>query len=408
MTEEPPPWQPPWVRASKAGWPVASSVLVAVAQTVGTSAAARHQAGRLPLDAFGYLLLLLGPALLVFRQRRPVAVVVGTTAVTVAYLFAGYPYGPVFISLVVAVCVAVQRGHRRAAWACAGAFYTAHLLISYVLPADWVRGPDSRPTGWQELGVAAWLLLVIAVAEILRFRAERIEAVRAAAEQAQRRRIDEERLRMARELHDILAHSISLIHVQAGVALELLDSRPEQARTALTTIKAASKEALGEVRQVLGTLRGPDAAAPRSPAPGLDRLDELAQQARQAGLAVAVRSRGTARPLPQGLDLTAFRIVQEALTNVIRHSAARSADVLLEWSPEGLAVQVEDPGPAGAGEPGGSGSGLIGMRERVSAAGGTLEAGPRAEGGFRVRAWLPTAAPGGPAPSGGPAGGEDA
>ncbi|MEV8096592.1 sensor histidine kinase [Kitasatospora sp. NPDC085879] len=401
MTDEPPPWQPPWVRAAKAGWPVASSVLVAVAQLAGTGAAARHQGGRLPLDALGYLLLLLGPAILLFRRRRPVAAVVGTTAVTVAYLVAGYPYGPVFLSLVVAFCTAVQLGHRRAAWACAGAFYAAHLLISFAVPQDWLRGPAAQPNGWQELGIAAWLLLVMAVAEILRFRSERMEAVRAAARQAQQRRVDEERLRMARELHDILAHSISLIHVQAGVALELLDTRPEQARTALTTIKAASKEALGEVRQVLGTLRGPDAAAPRSPAPGLDRLDELAEQARQAGLDVAVRHRGPAPALPPGLDLTAFRIVQEALTNVIRHSAARSAEVLLDRSADGLAVQIDDPGPAGAGEPAGSGSGLLGMRERVAAAGGTLEAGPRADGGFRVRAWLPTGGSGPQDPTGG-------
>ncbi|WP_407915463.1 sensor histidine kinase [Kitasatospora sp. NE20-6] len=392
MTDDDPadalPWRPPWVRAAKAGWPVASSVLVAVLQVAGTAAAARHQAGRVPLDALAYVLLLLGPALLVFRLRRPVAVVAGTTVVTVAYLLAGYAYGPVFVSLVVAVCSAVQQGHRRAAWAAAGAFYTAHLLTSFVLPDGWVRGTAGGLNGFQELGVAAWLLLVLAVAEILRFRRERMEAVRAAAEEARRRRADEERLRMARELHDILAHSISLIHLQAGVALELLDARPEQAREALTTIKAASKEALGEVRQVLGTLRGPDAAAPRSPAPGLARLDELVAQARQAGLAVTVRVEGRARRLPAGLDLTAFRVVQEAFTNIVRHSVARQADVLLRWTPDGLTVQIDDPGPAGRDEPGGSGSGLTGMRERLAAVGGTLEAGPQ-DGGFRVRAWLP-------------------
>lgn len=198
---------------------------------------------------------------------------------------------------------------------------------------------------------------------------------------------------MARELHDILAHSISLIHVQAGVALELIDDRPEQARAALVTIKAASKEALGEVRQVLGTLRGPGDVAPRRPAPGLTRLTELTEQAAHAGLTVTVRTVGEAREVPAGVGLAAFRVVQEALTNVIRHSAARRAEVLLDWTgPHTLTVRVDDPGPAAApeaGEPAGGGNGLAGMRERAAALGGTLTAGPR-EGGFRVQAFLPT------------------
>ncbi|MER8186754.1 histidine kinase [Kitasatospora sp. NPDC094015] len=393
MSDPQPPWQPPWVRAAKAGLPVALAVLVAVVQVAGTVAAGRHQPQRAPLDALGYLLLLAGPALLVLRRRHPAAVAVGTTAVTVVYLVAGYPYGPVFLSLVVAYAVAVQLGRRRVVWACAAVFYGVHLLIGHALPAAWLRAPGGAPNGWQELGVAAWLLLVLAGAEILRFRRERMAAVREAAAQAERRRVDEERLRMARELHDILAHSISLIHLQAGVALELMDSRPEQARSALVTIKGASKAALGEVRQVLGTLRDPAGAAPRDPAPGLDRLGELVDQAAHAGLTVTVRTTGTVRAAPVGLGLAAFRIAQEALTNVLRHSAARTAAITLGWRPDGLLVLVEDPGPAGAGEPGGSGTGLIGMRERATALGGTLTAGP-AGAGFRVEAWLPVAEPG--------------
>ncbi|MEV4614611.1 histidine kinase [Kitasatospora sp. NPDC049258] len=389
MSDPQPPWQPPWVRAAKAGRPVALAVLVAVAQVAGTVAAARHQPLRAPLDAFGYLLLLLGPALLVLRRRHPVAVAVATTLVALGYIVAGYPYGPVFLSLVVAYCVAVQLGHRRVVWVCAAAFYGAHLLLGHVLPGGWLRAPAGAPNGWQELGVAAWLLLVLAGAEILRFRRERMAAVREAAAEAERRRVDEERLRMARELHDILAHSISLIHLQAGVALELMDSRPEQARSALVTIKGASKAALGEVRQVLGTLRGPAGAAPRSPAPGLDRLGELVDQAARAGLGVSVRTTGTVREAPVGLGLAAFRIVQEALTNILRHSAARTAEVTLGWQPDGLRVRIEDPGPAGGGEAGGSGTGLVGMRERAAALGGTLASGP-AGAGFRVEAWLPT------------------
>ncbi|KIQ67165.1 hypothetical protein TR51_07485 [Kitasatospora griseola] len=383
------PWVPVWVRAGKAGWPVSAAVVATVVQVVGTSVAARHQSERVPLDAWGYLLLVLGPALLVLRVRYPAFTVSAVTAVTAAYLWAGYPYGPAFVALVVAFFSAVQRGRRRAAWIAAGGFYLLHLLVSYAVPASWLRAPGREAVGWQELGVTAWLLLIFVGAELARFRREQIAAVRAAEEEARARRSDEERLRMARELHDILAHSISLIHLQAGVALELLDARPEQARDALATIKATSKEALGEVRQVLGTLRTPGAAAPRTPAPGLERLDELVAQAGHAGLAVTVRTEGRAGPLGAGLGLAAFRIVQESLTNVLRHSTARTATVELSWEPDRLELTVTDPGPPGGGDAGGSGTGLIGMRERAAAFGGTVDAGPGGAGGWQVRARLP-------------------
>ncbi|MFE9428133.1 sensor histidine kinase [Kitasatospora sp. NPDC006697] len=393
-----PPWQPPWVRGGGRHRPVAVlAVLVAVVQVAGSFPAARHQVPpRHALDAFAVALLLAGPALLFLRRRRPGAVVAGTGAVLLVYLGAGYPYGPVFAGFAVAFVGAVLRGCRRAAWLSLGGVWLGHLLLALAVPAG--RLPGAGHGGWwQELGVTALALLLAAAAELLRFRHERIAARRAARAARAQQRADEERLRMARELHDILAHSISLIHLQAGVALELIDDRPEQARAALTTIKAASKEALGEVRQVLGTLRGPGAQAPRRPAPGLDRLPELAEQAAEAGLAVAVRTAGSARAVPPGAGLAALRIVQEALTNVIRHSAAREAEVLLDWSsPEGLTVRVTDPGPAGRPEPAdppGGGNGLPGMRERATALGGTLAAGPW-QGGFRVEAWLPVAGAG--------------
>ncbi|MFJ9440502.1 sensor histidine kinase [Kitasatospora sp. NPDC101235] len=390
--EEPPePWRPPWVRAAKAGYPLGVAAAVAVLQVVGSTFAAHNQHGRVPLDAFGYLLLLLGPALLVLRDRRPVAVVAGTSVVTAGYLAGGYPYGPAFVSWLIACCVAIGSGHRRAAWAGVGGVYLVHLLVTFVLPESWQRAAPPSGSIWpQELGLSAWLLLVMAGGELVRFRRERIAAHRAYRQQLEERRANEERLRMARELHDILAHSLSLINIQAGVALALLDRRPEEARGALVTIKSTSKEALGEVRQVLATLRGPG-AAPRGPAPGLDRLDELTEQADRVGLEAEVQERGERRELSATVDLAAFRIVQEALTNVVRHSAARQAVVVLDWSdPAVLVVRVEDPGPAVLGDAGGSGSGLVGMRERVAAFGGTITAGPLPDGGFRVRAELPT------------------
>jgi signal transduction histidine kinase len=203
-----------------------------------------------------------------------------------------------------------------------------------------------------------------------------------------RRRAGEERMRIARELHDVLAHNISLINVQAGVALHLMDEQPGQSRSALEAIKQASNDALHELRSVLDILRqGGD--APRSPTSGLDSLDGLVANAAAAGLEVRIRVEGTPRALPAGVDLAAFRIVQEALTNVTRHAGPATATVLVAYGDDGLTVQVDDDGK-GVGSAGGrSGNGIRGMRERAAALGGELFTGPRAGGGFRVSAHLP-------------------
>ncbi|MER7507995.1 sensor histidine kinase [Streptomyces lavendulae] len=387
-----PPWRR-WAEGAGRGPGLRSALLVAVLAQVGSAWAAQAQSGRMPLDVWARILLLLGPALLVVRHRYPVAVVYGVSAVTLVYLGAGYPYGPVFISLAVACFAAVISGHRGAAWGAVALLWTGRLLIGHWL-YRWLPPPGDGPAPWtQELGVTAWVLAMLAVFELVRVRREQWSRERSERAAAARRRADEERLRIAREIHDVLAHSISVINVQAGVGLALLDTDPEQARTALTTIKAASKEALGEVRQVLDTLRAPG-AAPRAPAPGLDRLPELLEQAEAAGLTVTAATEGRPRTLPPGADLAAFRILQEALTNVVRHSGSRTARIRLAWRPDGLELRVDDDGPATGDPAGGSGNGLAGMRERAAALGGTIEAGPRPDGGFRVIARLPpTAAP---------------
>ncbi|WP_404961975.1 sensor histidine kinase [Streptomyces sp. 147326] len=385
-----PPWRR-WVERTGRGPAWRSALLVAVFAQVGAGWAAHAQSGRVALDGFARLLLLLGPALLVARHRHPVAVVYAVSVVTLVYVGAGYPYGPVFLSLAVACFAAVVAGRRRAAWGAVGLLWAGHLLIGHWL-YRWLPPVGDGPASWsQEVAVTAWVLAILAVSELVRLRREQWARERAERRAAERRRVDEERLRIARELHDVLAHSISVINVQAGVGLALLDSDPEQARTALTTIKAASKEALGEVRQVLDTLRAPG-EAPRTPAPGLDRLDELVEQAAAAGLTVDVSAEGEARALAPGVDLAAFRILQEALTNVVRHSGARTARIRLGWRPRALELRVEDDGPATGGATDGSGNGLVGMRERASALGGDIEAGPRPDGGFRVIARLPLAA----------------
>ncbi|MEU5106274.1 MULTISPECIES: sensor histidine kinase [unclassified Streptomyces] len=393
-------WSPPWWGAGPEARPAArlpwrSSLAVALIQLLGTQFAAHTQPERAGLGLLGRALLLAGPALLVLRHRHPRLAVLGTAAVTALYLGAGYPYGPVFLSVVVACVAAVAAGRRVAAWSALGALWAAHLLIAHWL-CRWLPPPGDGPAPWgQEAVVAAWAVAVVAGSELVRVRREQWARERAERAAVERRRADEERLRIARELHDVLAHSISVINVQAGVGLALLDQDPEQARTALTTIKAASKEALGEVRQVLDTLRAPG-DAPRSPAPGLDRLDELTEQARGVGLAVSVEVDGVRTALPPGADLAAFRIVQEALTNVVRHSGSRTARVLLRYGPAELELRIDDDGPAAtdgmASGVTGGGNGLVGMRERAAALGGTVAAGPRPDGGFRVRARLPLTA----------------
>ncbi|GAB7064481.1 sensor histidine kinase [Streptomyces mexicanus] len=387
---------PPWWRradprqAPGAHWPWPSTVLLTALVFAGSHFAAPHQQGhREPLDAYGYALLAVVCGLLLWRTRRPGFVVCAVAAATLVYVAAGYPYGPVFLAVAVACFSAVVAGRRRAAWTAVGLLWAGHALIALWLYRLLPPPGDTGSPWTQELVVGTWVVAVVAVAELARVRREQWAKERAERAQAARRRADAERLRIARELHDVLAHSISVINVQAGVGLALLDTDPEQARTVLTTIKAASKEALGEVRQVLDTLRAPG-DAPRAPAPGLGRLPELVDQAARAGLTVDVE--GTPPPLPPGTDLAAFRIVQEALTNVVRHSGSRHARVRLGHDGAALRLRVDDDGPATGSDAGGSGNGLAGMRERAAALGGTVEAGPRPDGGWRVLAVLPVTA----------------
>ncbi|MFJ7332968.1 sensor histidine kinase [Streptomyces sp. NPDC101116] len=377
-------------------WPWRSTVLVTVFVLVGSNVAAHGQQGeRAEPDLFARALLVVACGALLWRKRHPVAVVFGTAAAVMVYLGAGNPYGPVLFTVALACFSAVVAGHRRAAWAAMGMLWAGHVLVAHWL-FRWLPPPADPAAPWgEEIVVATWVVAVAAVSELFRVRREQWARERAGRAEAARRRADEERLRIARELHDVIAHSISVINVQAGVGLALLDSDPEQARGALTTIKDQSKEALGEVRQVLDTLRAPG-AAPRAPAPGLDRLPELVEQAARAGLTVDVEGRPP--HLAPGMDLAAFRIVQEALTNVVRHSGSRHARVHLTHERDLLRLRVDDDGPATGTDAGGSGNGLAGIRERAAALGGTIEAGTRPDGGFRVLAVLPLAASAGTAP----------
>jgi signal transduction histidine kinase len=223
----------------------------------------------------------------------------------------------------------------------------------------------------------------------IRERAERAERTR---EEEARRRVAEERLRIARDLHDVVAHHIALVNVQAGVAAHVMDKRPDQAKEALAHVREASRSALNELRATVGLLRqSGDPEAPTEPAPGLDRLDELVGTFRSAGLHVEVARADQDTALPAAVDLAAYRVIQEALTNVQKHAGTEAkAEVSVVRVGPHIEITVLDDGAGQDDDPEhGGGHGLLGMRERVTALRGTLTTGPRYGGGFRVHAILP-------------------
>lgn len=361
------------------------AVVVGGIEIAGTYAAAHNQPDRRAVDAWAALLLVVGAAALVGRLRYPAAVLAVITAATVGYYAAGYPNGPAFLALAVAMFTAVARGLRTVAWATLAVGFVVYVMLDRLL-----GGPSTSVATLA--AQAAWVLAILIGAELARTRGERFAEMRRSRAEEARRRASEERLLLARELHDVLAHNVSLIHVQASTALHLFDADPERARTALAAIKDASHETLQELRATVGALRSNDDAVPRAPTPGLDRLDELVAASVSAGLRVQVRREGEPRPLPPRVDLAAYRVAQEALTNVRRHSGAASAEIRVAYGDE-LVLEVLDTGRGPSDRGGvGPGHGVQGMRERAAALGGTLEAGAAPGGGFRVRLRLPLAA----------------
>jgi signal transduction histidine kinase len=364
---------------------------LAVFEVVGTFGASRHQHAARRLDLLAIVLVLLGVLALSGLRRRPVVVMWVVVAATLAYLMRGYAYGPVVVPAAIAVFAAVVTGHRLAAWAGFGTLYVGHLAAR-----DWLL--DERLTWGPALGVAAWGLVILVTGEVVRASHERRSATSTARRERGRRQANEERLRIARELHDVVAHHMSLINVQASVALHLVDRRPDQVETALGVIKDASKEALVEMRSLVGVLRDETDRAPRAPTAMLDSLDDLVERSELAGLTIRTHVVGEVVHLPAAVDLAAFRIIQEAVTNVVRHAGARHAEITIDYRSDELRVQVDDDGvgPPKGGEPvldtvwtEGAGSGLRGMQERAVALGGTLTLGRATAGGVRVLAVFP-------------------
>jgi len=352
-----------------------------VFQVAGTVGAHHNQTGHRGLDGLAIAIAALGPVSLLFLRRWPRQVLAFVVAITVAYVLRDYAFGPVLASLAIATVITVVRGHRIAAWLGLGTVVVTVLAVQ--------RPMYDREWSWSWLsGAVAWSLLVLAAGELVRVRRERLVASRQARAEASRRQANEERLQIARELHDVVAHHISLINVQAGVALHIVDRRPEQAQTALEAIKDASKDALIELRSLVGVLRDVDEQAPRRPSGTLASLDDLVERSGHAGLAVRKTVRGEVRPLPSSVELAALRIVQEAITNVVRHAAATRAEIELAYDDAALSVTVEDDG-RGFDPDDSGGTGIIGMRERAETLGGTLEVGRPGAGGTRVHASLP-------------------
>ncbi|WP_446219012.1 sensor histidine kinase [Micromonospora sp. IBHARD004] len=324
-----------------------------------------------------YPLVAVAALALAVRRRWPLATLAVVTAATTAYLVLGYPYGPILFSFLVAVYTVAAYLPLRTA-AVAGGVALAALLLHVVVGV--------RPPGLLgAMPAAAWVVVPFAIGTTVRLVRE--NAARGRVDEA-RRLADAERLRVAREVHDVVGHGLAAIHMQAEIALHLLARKPEQAEVALTAISRTSKEALDELRVTLTVVRRDEAADDRAPAPGLAQLPQLRDRLAGAGVPVTVEVTGELRALPVAVDLAAYRVVQESLTNVLRHAGPATATVRLRHTPTGVEIEVTDTGRGPAPGPG-VGYGLAGMRERVTALGGTFTAGPAPCGGFRVSATLP-------------------
>lgn len=372
------------VAVAEAGIPV----LVAAGFVVGSALLA----GASTLGPPGYGLLVAGAAALMVRRKHPVAALAGTVIPAFAYDLLNYPGGLCTIAVGVALFSVADAGHRRAGISAIVAVVGGFLAIGVVLGRGHVV--DLITALW----FGGWLVASLVLGETTRSRRAYLEEVEQRALEAERSREDEahrrareERIRIARELHDVLAHRISMISVQSGIGAHLLDRDPDQARSALIAVNQASREALQELRATLGLLRQADGPEPRSPAPGLAQLEHVMASTAAAGVDVRLGVSGQPRDLPTGIDLAAYRIIQESLTNVIRHSRAATARIAIAYSRTDVVIEIEDDG-RGVDEherPAVGGNGLLGMRERAAALGGDLDAGWGSGGGFRVRARLP-------------------
>ncbi len=389
---------------------------------LGTAPAGHNQAdvSRDP-DLAAYALVVLAALALGLRRRPGMSLAVNGAAVAV-YLAAGYPYGPILLTVpAVAFTVAARWSVGRAAPSVSG-YLGVILAVALVKAGRQPTGAQGTQMLWLVLAWSAVVAAALAVGTAVRVRREAAAGVR--AEQA-RRAASEERLRMAQELHDTVGHGLAVIAMQAGVALHVLDRDPARARESMEAVRATSRESLESLRAELDALRSPESAAARRPAPGLEDVERLAERVRAGGVAVRVDVDPDLPPLPPAVDAAAYRILQESMTNVLRHAGAPAAHIRVRGEDGSLRLEVTDsgrsatvdgarPGRAegagtadgvrsgtvdGAGMTNGSattdnsGTGIRSMRAQAEALGGTLDAGPCATGGFAVTARLPLPGP---------------
>jgi signal transduction histidine kinase len=376
-------------------------VVIAVFLTIGSLLAVYDLVPRLgvrsvPMDALGLVLLSLQTVPLAFRQRHPTAVLAIIGSAITVYNLLGYLPGAGGIAVVFALYSVAANTDRRTALT-AAAITTIGIAVSIAgsAMAGNVRQEDLLVTAIANYVIyaTAWIL-----GDNVRVRRAYTASLEARAAMLERERgeharlaVVEERARIARELHDVVAHHVSVMVVQAAAARRILVRDPAQATEALDVVETTGREALAEMRRMLGVLRSDESSDDLAPQPSLERLDALLDQVRDAGLRVQLLVEGDARPLPPGIDLNAYRIVQEALTNVLKHAGSARATVRIRYGQRHLELEITDDGRGAAAAilraPGG-GQGLIGMRERAKLHGGGVRAGPRKEGGYRVMARL--------------------
>ncbi|MFI1170213.1 sensor histidine kinase [Streptomyces melanogenes] len=372
---------------------------IALAAAIAASACVTgheyHPAGWATFDGRAYLLSCLVALPVVWRRAAPMPALAATCAAYSLYLALGYqPTVNWWAPMIALVSLTARRSLRMAA---VGAVLTCGAVL------------HSGLAGHLSLVMAAGQALLISLVAVFLGRTQRLlternrelkrltEQLKREQQERARRAVVDERMRIARELHDVVAHHMSVITVQAGLAGYVFSSEPDTARAALDNIAGAGREALADLRRLLSVLRvdvdEDDVPDPEeTTASALSRLDDLAARVRATGVDVAIRTEGEPTSLPPGLEMCAFRVVQEALTNVVKHAGGTRAEVTVTYLPDALLITVRDDGGTAdpVASPHGSGQGLIGMRERAKAYGGTLVAGARREGGFEVRLTLPT------------------
>ncbi|WP_020669503.1 sensor histidine kinase [Amycolatopsis nigrescens] len=351
-------------------------------QVMVTSGIAYEAPETEPRDALAYVLLVIGPLGLFLRRVDAALPVLVSLLSLGVYLVLGYPFGPVVLSFAFSLIIAQLDGRRLVAWTATA------LFVGFLVAAlTWRFGQPMEQD--KVVGISSIMVVVTVVSEQVRVRRESArQRERAQAEEALRVAGDG-RLQLARDLHDVLAHSLSVINVQAGVALHLLGDR-EQVESSLNVIRTTSRDTLSEIRGTLNSLRG-ETEAPTAPTASLKDLGRLVRAARDAGVTTTTEVELGGRELPARVDIAAYRIVQEALTNVTKHSTARRAKVGIRLDENVLVVRVSDEGRARTldQDRSGAGHGIHGMRERATELGGSLNAGQRRYGGFVVEARLP-------------------